>query len=153
LWKTVLRPRTIIYFTVWVSIGLAMLFALGGRTRIDISAQQDRNPIYVRLSDGEIRNSYTVKVRNMEARPRKVEITLDGLAGAKAWSIDGSRETASRVAKLDVPADSVAKLKLFVAAPGAGAAQEDFSFKVRSLDEEHETASAESRFERPEAGQ
>ena len=89
----------------------------------------------------------------MEARPRAVEITLDGLAGAKAWSIDGSRETASRIAKLDVPADSVAKLKLFVAAPGAGAAKEDFSFRVRSLDEEREAASAESRFERPEAGQ
>jgi cytochrome c oxidase accessory protein FixG len=153
LWKTVLRPRTIIYFAVWASIGLAMLFALGGRTRIDISAQQDRNPIYVRLSNGEIRNSYTVKVRNMEARPRQVEIALDGLAGAKAWSIDGSRETASGTAKLDVSADSVAKLKLFVAAPASGAVKQDFSFKVRSLDEEHETASVESRFERPEAGQ
>ena len=45
------------------------------------------------------------------------------------------------------------QLKLFVAAPGAGAAKEDFSFRVRSLDEEREAASAESRFERPEAGQ
>ena len=153
LWKTMLRPRVIFYFAVWVSIGLAMLFALGARTRLDISAQQDRNPIHVRLSSGEIRNSYMVKVRNMEARPRQVEITLDGLAGAKTWANGGSHETAGRTALLDVPADSVAKLKLFVAAPGEGVEKEDFSFKVRSLDAQGATASVESRFERPEARQ
>ena len=74
--RLLLRPRTIAYTLVWTGIGAAMLFALSTRTRLDISAQQDRNPLYVRLADGTIRNSFTVKVRNMEARPRTVEIGM-----------------------------------------------------------------------------
>lgn len=153
LLKTIFRPRTLIYFAFWAAIGLAMLFALGARTRIDMSVQQERNPIYVRLSDGHIRNTYTVKVRNMEARPRKVEIAMDGLPQAVTWTVDGKRETAGTSVPLDVPADSVAKLKLFVAAPEGGAAEEAFAFTVRSLDKEGETDRVDARFERPETGQ
>src|SRR3546814_10978763 len=40
--KTLFRPRTFIYFGLWGAIGLAMLFALGQRTRIDLAVQQDR---------------------------------------------------------------------------------------------------------------
>ena len=151
--KTLFRPRTLAYFTVWAAIGLAMLFALGARTRLDISAQQQRNPIYVRLSDGDIRNSYTIKVRNMEARPRRVEVRLEGLEGAVAWPVEGSRETGSRGFAFTVPADSVARKTLFVAAPTEGPREDEFSFTVRSLDKEGATASVESRFERPEQGQ
>jgi hypothetical protein len=89
----------------------------------------------------------------MEARPRKVEIAMDGLPQAVAWTVDGKRETAGTSVPLDVPADSVAKLKLFVAAPEGGAAEEAFAFTVRSLDSEGETDRVDARFERPEAGQ
>ncbi|PWG01717.1 cytochrome c oxidase accessory protein CcoG [Sphingosinicella humi] len=150
--KTIFRPRTLIYFTLWAAIGLAMLFALGARTRLDISAQQERNPIYVRLSDGDIRNSYTVKIRNMEARPRQVEVGISDLPEAVAWTIEGSREAAEGTVPVNVPADSVAKVKLFVAAPAAGPQEDDFVFTVRSLDMEGATATVESRFERPEEG-
>src|SRR3546814_2822928 len=77
-----------------LAIGLAMLFALGQRTRLGLAVQHDRSPLYVQLSDGAIRNNYTLKLRNMELRPRTVEVTLSGLPGARLWSDDGSRETA-----------------------------------------------------------
>ncbi|HEY1146085.1 MAG TPA: cytochrome c oxidase accessory protein CcoG, partial [Allosphingosinicella sp.] len=69
------------------------------------------------------------------------------------WTVDGSRETATKSLPLAVPADSVAKLKLFVAAPEGGATEEAFAFTVRSLDNEGETDRVDARFERPEAGQ
>nr|WP_311268955.1 cytochrome c oxidase accessory protein CcoG [Sphingobium sp. WCS2017Hpa-17] len=147
--KTLLRPRTLAYATVWVSIGAAMLFALGARTRIDIAAQQDRNPIFVRLSDGAIRNAYMVKIRNMEARPRPVTVAVEGLSGAMLWTDAMPREQAATTVTATVPADSVAKLRLFIAAPAAGTARQDFTFTVRATDREgggdHELA----RFERP----
>ncbi|GLV27253.1 cytochrome c oxidase accessory protein CcoG [Sphingobium sp. Cam5-1] len=147
--KTLLRARTIAYFTVWASIGAAMLFALGARTRLDISAQQDRNPIFVRLSDGAIRNSYTVKLRNMEARPREVEVRVTGLADAKIWTDAGSREKASDAVRAAVAADSVTKLRLFLTMPSAGPARQDFRFTVRALDREGGGDSEDARFERP----
>src|SRR3546814_20104780 len=73
-----------------------MLFTLGQRTRLDLSVQHERSPLYVQLSDGAIRYNYTLKLRNMELRPRTVEGKLRGLPGPRPWSDDGSRGTASQ---------------------------------------------------------
>ncbi|SCW35594.1 cytochrome c oxidase accessory protein FixG [Sphingobium faniae] len=148
--RTLLRPRTIAYFMAWSAVGVAMLFALGARTRVDISAQQDRNPIFVRLSDGTIRNAYTVKIRNMEARPRPMEISVDGLPGAQLWTDATAREQAGRTLSTTVPADSVARLRVFVAMPGEGDTRQDFHFAVRALDKEGGDNREPARFERPE---
>jgi cytochrome c oxidase accessory protein FixG len=133
--KELFRPRTILYFTAWAAIGVAILFGLGNRTRLDISAQQDRNPLYVRLSDGAVRNGYTVKIRNMEERPREVLVTLEGLPGAVLWTETGSRERATRELRATVPADALQKLRIFVAAPASDAGREA-EFAVRALDAE-----------------
>jgi polyferredoxin len=150
LLKTVLRPRTLVYLGLWSGIGVGMLFALGARTRIDVSAQQDRNPVYVRLSDGHIRNSFTVKIRNMEGRPRMMEVAVQGLPGGVMWTDAGSRETAARAVRTTVPADRLGKLRIFLAAPGGGEGREDFAFRVRALDREGGGDSVTARFERPE---
>lgn len=150
LLRTILRPRTLVYLGLWSATGLAMLFALGVRTRIDVSAQQDRNPVYVRLSDGHIRNSFTVKIRNMEARPRAIELFVEGLPAAAMWTDDGSRESAARAVRTTVPADQVSKLRVFVAAPSGGRSTEGFAFGVRALDREGGTDSVAAHFERPE---
>ncbi len=93
--KTLFRPRTIIYFSIWCAIGAAMLFTLGQRTRLDLAVQHERSPLYVQLSDGHIRNNYTLKLRNMETRPRAVEVTVSGLKDAALWTEEGSRVTAA----------------------------------------------------------
>jgi cytochrome c oxidase accessory protein FixG len=148
--KTLLRPRTIAYLTLWCGIGMAMLFALGTRARIDISAQQDRNPIAVRLSDGMVRNAYTVKLRNMEARPRPMAVTVEDLSGARLWTDGMTREQALPAIVTTVPADSVARLRLFVALPGTGPQRQDFRFAVRANDREGGSDSEPARFERPQ---
>lgn len=148
--KRLLRPRTLVYFGLWGGIGLGMLFALGNRTRIDLSVAQGRNPEWVRLSDGAIRNSYTVKVRNMEERPRQVAITVSGLPGAVLWDETGDRRRAGQRLTLPVAADQVRPVQLFVAAPAAGPERADLVFTVRALDAEGGTAHAKTRFDRPE---
>ena len=147
--KTLLRPRTLAYFALWISVGAAMLFALGVRTRLDISVQQDRNPIFVRLSDGTIRNAYTIKLRNMEARPRPMQVSVTGLANAKMWTDAGSRDQASSALTTMVAADSVEKLRVFLLLPSAGPVREDFAFTVRATDREGGGYSEPARFERP----
>ncbi len=149
--KTLLRPRTLLYFSVWGAIGLAMLFAVGNRTRIDISANHDRNPLYVQLADGGVRNAYTANLRNMENRPRTMEISMSGLAEAVLWSNQGSRETAGQTIMVEVPADSVGRVRLFVAAPGEGPAREEFTLTVRAKDDRTAQDTHDVFFERPEA--
>ncbi|MBN8819588.1 MAG: cytochrome c oxidase accessory protein CcoG [Sphingomonas sp.] len=151
--KRLFRPRTLIYFAIWASIGLAMLFALGTRTRVDISANADRNPEYVRLSDGSIRNAYLIKIRNMQSRPRVMTISLDGLPNAQMWREAETRAQASRSIRVEVPADQVLKERLYVVAPATGEAREDFSFHLAAVDNPEEKAQDGESFVRPEAAQ
>jgi cytochrome c oxidase accessory protein FixG len=132
--KTMLRPRTLVYFTIWATIGLAMLFSLGERSRLEINAEADRNPRYVQLSDGAIRNSYTLKLRNMEARPRDVDLLVEGLPGAVVWSEGQARDTASATLRLALQPDAATKVRLFVAAPAAGAQETAFRLIARPSD-------------------
>ncbi len=147
-WKTLLRPRTLAYFSVWGAIGLAMLFALGTRSHTALSAAPDRNPPYMLMSDGQVRNAYTLKLRNMEGRPRPMRITLKGLPGATMWTDEIDRKDAARALTTTVAADATEPLRVYVIAPPNTAAQ-DFTFTVTSLDEQAETDSSETRFSAP----
>jgi len=142
LLRTFTHPRTIVYLLIWASVGLGMLFALGDRTRLTISAQHQRNPAWVQLSDGHVRNNYNINLRNMQARPREMQVSLTGLQGAVMWTEDGSRETAQTTLRTTVPADSLKKIPVFVAAPGTGPEQQDFTFAVRSIDRETDSTAA-----------
>ena len=44
------------------------------RPRLDISVERDRAPLFVELSDGAIRNGYTVKISNMTRNTRELRL-------------------------------------------------------------------------------
>ncbi|QLC20794.1 cytochrome c oxidase accessory protein CcoG [Parasphingopyxis sp. CP4] len=148
--RSVFRPRTMIYFALWAGIGLAMLFAVGTRDRLTINAIQDRNPTFVQLSDGHVRNSFDVRVRNMENRPREMTLGLEGLEGAVMWSGSGNRDQALRSFTISVPPDQLLNTRVFVAAPFEGEASEDFAFTVSAGEgDDAESAIEAARFTRP----
>ena len=147
-WRALLRPRTLAYFLIWGSIGFAMLFALGVRNHVGLSVSPDRNPPYILMSDGSVRNSYTLKLRNMESRPREMEIAIEGLPGALMWTDTIGRDDAARTQIKTVPADQVLSVRAYVVAP-EGTSTQDFSFSVTSRDEQQETATTETRFDTP----
>ncbi len=150
LLKTIFRPRTLIYLGIWSSIGVAMLFALGERTRLDLNVQHDRNPVFVQLSDGSIRNNYMVKVRNMETRPRDVELVVTGLPGAVVWTADTDRVEGRSTIDLRVAPDSIRKVRLFVAAPAKGEEHSAFKVTVKAKSGHEKGDTDEVVFERPE---
>jgi len=149
--KTLLRPRLMVYLGIWSAIGAAMLFSLGERTRLDLAVQHERSPLFVQLSDGMIRNNYTLKLRNMETRPRKVAITVSGLPGAQLWTENGSREKASQRVLMTISPDSVTRVRLFVAAPSDGPARQDFTIATIGRDGDPRGDEDTIQFDRPEA--
>src|SRR3546814_10683614 len=70
----------------------------------------------------------------MELRPRRVEVAIDGLPGARLWIDGGSRETARQSLVMPLAPDSVTSARLFIVAPGEGPARQDFTIAVRPLD-------------------
>jgi cytochrome c oxidase accessory protein FixG len=76
VWSHVFRARTIIYTVIWGGVGLGLVAALFLRTDIDMSVSPIRNPTYVTLSDGAIRNAYDIRLRNMHGEPRDFVLSL-----------------------------------------------------------------------------
>jgi polyferredoxin len=129
--NTLLRPRTVVYSTLWVAAGLIMLLMLSMRERLDINVVPDRNPLFVTLSDGSIRNGYTIKILNMEQRPRAFRLSTDG-APEMTMTLVGSQQPPSRAFDIDVEADKLRSVKVYVAMPRKSMADEtvNFSFVI-----------------------
>jgi cytochrome c oxidase accessory protein FixG len=130
------RPRVLIYATAMAVVGLIMLTALLVRPELEVSVLHDRNPIYVKLSDGGVRNGYTVKILNKAYEPRDFTLAVQGLPGA-TLSVIGQEKQAKPI--ITVPADGLQAVRAYVAldkpavATLDGAASE-FSFVVTGLD-------------------
>lgn len=147
-WHVLKHPRTIAYFMIWGSLGIALLFLLGTRDHTSLTVSPDRNPPYMLMSDGSIRNSYTLKLRNMVGRPRDMEVSLEGLPGAVFWTDTISNDQAARTQTFTVKADETLVIRAYVMAPD-GTAQQEFSFKVTTLDDQPESDDNETRFTSP----
>jgi cytochrome c oxidase accessory protein FixG len=76
----ILRPRTMLYVLVIAVVGSVMLYSLATRRVEGISVIHDRNPMFVRLSDGSLRNAYTIRIVNKQLQPREFAVTISGLS-------------------------------------------------------------------------
>ena len=74
-----LRMRTVLYAAVIAVVGGVMLYVLATRDSEGISVIHDRNPMYVRLTDGALRNAYTIRIVNKQLKYREFIISIDGL--------------------------------------------------------------------------
>ena len=55
-------------------VGLTMLAILALRATVDINILPDRNPLFVTMSDGSIRNGYTIRVMNKQHAAKGYEL-------------------------------------------------------------------------------
>jgi cytochrome c oxidase accessory protein FixG len=141
-WRPV-RPRTLLYALLLAVAAVAMLVAFMLRTDIELTVQRDRSPNFVRLSSGDIRNAYTVKILNKRRQEQQFELALDGLPGARVTFVgdDG---------RLVVHPDAVGTFRVLVTLPAgaAPAGSKSVAFSVRDANG-RERASHEAVFVGP----
>ena len=77
----IVRARTALYVAIIAIVAGVMLYTLATRRSEGITVIHDRNPIYVRLADGSIRNAFTVHILNKSLETRLFLLTVDGLPG------------------------------------------------------------------------
>jgi cytochrome c oxidase accessory protein FixG len=113
-----IRPRTVVYATAFAIVAAIMLGALLNRSELELNSQRDRNPNFVTLSDGSVRNGYNLKVVNKANEPRTLTLSIEGdpqiqtrLLGAPdnapmQLTVDADR-TQDFVIYLTLPADAI----------------------------------------------
>jgi cytochrome c oxidase accessory protein FixG len=105
-----IRARTVLYAGMICVVSAIMLVALLNRTTLEINVLRDRNPPFVRLSDGGVRNGYTIKILNKLHQPREFTLAIEGLPGARLAIVGLEPGAAIRVRT-----DDMRELKAFVA--------------------------------------
>lgn len=115
----VLRPRTALYASLIAGVGGVMLYALATRSSAGLDVIHDRNPIFVRLSDGGVRNGYAVRILNKRSHPRSFALSVEGLAGATIEAV-GAEAGSDGSPVVEVPADQSREIRVVVAAPSPG---------------------------------
>jgi cytochrome c oxidase accessory protein FixG len=136
-----LRGRTIIYSAIMLAVGAIMVYALLTRAALDISVLHDRNPLFTPLSDGSVRNGYTIKVSNKTHDGRNFMLTIDGLPGAAAMRVGGDAGAATP--HLPVGPDQVASFRIFVTVPPGTLQSESTPLTISVTDPETGVRAAE----------
>ena len=131
IWQHILRPRTMLYTALWSLIGVGLIWALFVRADIDMNVSPIRNPQFVTLSDGSIRNTYEVRLLNKHGDDRPFRITLKGSEYLRIQLEGTPYET------ITIPANETFNQKVHVIAPPgsgpAGAERTDFRFWVEDI--------------------
>ncbi len=110
IYRHIFRPRTILYFTLWSGIGIALLVMLFIRPDMAITLRPERNPVYVTLADGAIRNTYELGIRNKHGETRPFYVALGPDSPFKV-SLQGTDQTV-----IEAAPDAETKVRLYVIA-------------------------------------
>jgi len=76
----IVRARTVLYVAMIAIVGAVMLYTLATRHSESINVIHDRNPVFVRLADGELRNGFTVRILNKMLETRDFVLSVEGLS-------------------------------------------------------------------------
>jgi len=109
------RTRTVYYGAVLAAVGAVMLYGLVTRPTVALDVIRDRNPTFVRLSDGEIRNGYTLKIMNRSNVPATYRIDFSGPAGARLKGVGVDHVGDELQTRID--RDGQTEMQVFVTAP------------------------------------
>ena len=132
IWKHILRPRTMLYTFLWSLIGIGLVFALFVRAEIDLTVEAVRNPTFITLSDGSVRNTYTMRLRNKHGEPRDFRLSLSSDALLRI-ELEGTGRNI-----ITVPPDSSTMQRVYVTArpqdPASSMANTDLRFWVEDTE-------------------
>jgi cytochrome c oxidase accessory protein FixG len=109
----IVRARTVFYAAIIAIVGAVMLYTLATRRTEAISVIHDRNPIFVRLADGELRNGFTVRILNKLLEPRNFELTVEGLSDLDL-RVPGIESTKGRTVVVPIGPDETHEVRVLV---------------------------------------
>jgi cytochrome c oxidase accessory protein FixG len=125
-----IRTRPVIYAGLLLTVAAVMALALMLRSDTELHVLRDRSPLYVQLSDGAIRNGYTIKILNKARQSRSYLLSIQGLTDARLAVVGDDEPSRGQTVRLSARPDSVATYKVYVAARNPGAESTTLFFRL-----------------------
>ncbi len=122
-----LRPRTIWYTTIISIVGCVILYGLLTRAPLELTVIHDRNPLFVKLSDGSIRNGYNISISNKTHTDQNYKLEIEGLDNFSVH-VQGNYEI--KPDNLEVFADSVGHFRIFLSTIEQQESRKQITFKI-----------------------
>ncbi len=124
-----IRPRTLVYGVAFAIVAAIMLGALLNRSELELNSQRDRNPNFVILSDGSVRNGYNLKVVNKANEPRTLTLSIEGDPQIVTRLLGAADDAPMQ---LSVDADRTQDFVIYLTLPASAidSARETFNFRV-----------------------
>lgn len=126
-----IRTRTLLYAGILALVAAVMLAALALRPDSGVNILPDRNPLFVQLSDGSIRNGYTLKILNKKNAPRDFRLSVEGLPAELAVI---GQEHATESVTLSAPPDGVGTHRVYLRLPRAAVTGESMDVTLLLTD-------------------
>jgi len=124
----IFRLRTFYYGGILLVVGSLMLYSLMTRSPLDLSVLHDRNPLFVKMSDGKIRNGYEVKILNKTHDDRNYTLEILDFPDAEIEIKGAGNLTFDN---LPVLADSVGHFRVFIKAKAQKKNRKEIMLKIQ----------------------
>jgi cytochrome c oxidase accessory protein FixG len=139
VWRRVLRPRTLLYSAVLLTIVAATAGSLAMRNPLKVDVIRDRGALAREATPGIIENVYRLQLMNTDETPRRFAIDATGVPGVHVVGVDqpvaiGAAQTRLLPLRLQAPAE------------GASPGTYKIEFTVRDLDDERVARHEKSSF-------
>lgn len=132
-WSHILRLRTFYYIAIMALVGGVMLYSLITRAPLELHVLHDRNPLFVTLSDGSVRNGYDIRILNKTHEDRTYRLSISGIEEASMYMQGAGIIDPNN---LRVFADSVGHFRLFVSANAQAEKRQHINFRIEELQTE-----------------
>ena len=107
-WQRVLRPRIVIYASLLMALMLGFVSSLALRAPFQVDILRDRNAFYRWSKEGDIENTYQVRIMNKSQAAQQYRVSVTGLEGITVRWVRGDCQSTS----LAVPAGEIGDFSL-----------------------------------------
>jgi cytochrome c oxidase accessory protein FixG len=128
-----IRARTLIYAGIIALATLLMLYTLATRSALELNVLHDRNPLFVTLSDGSVRNAYTLHFLNKLNEQRTVALEIVGLSRPIVHVV-GSDVITVGPALVVLPPDQSREVRVLVTVPMGATIEKSVPVSFRTHD-------------------
>jgi cytochrome c oxidase accessory protein FixG len=102
------RPRVIVYSAILLMALSTLSYGLFNIAPMDLKVLHDRQPLFVQLSDGSIRNKYELKIMNKTDQPMLVDVNFK--------SAIGNLKSKKEIKSVTIPSGNVKSIYVYLIA-------------------------------------